>query len=138
MGYLIDTCIWIDVEQGKLSAADVASFTGREAVFLCPIILAELKFGAEISSTENLRQKRLAALAKLVKKPLLKIDEGTADIFGSVAASLKKSKRDHQYRIQDLWIAAIAIQYNLKLITHNQKDFKDIPGLEILAIPPTR
>ena len=49
MGFLIDTCIWIDVEQGVLAPADVASVTGDAQVFLSPVTLAELKFGAEIA-----------------------------------------------------------------------------------------
>ncbi|MHB1231493.1 MAG: PIN domain-containing protein [Burkholderiales bacterium] len=28
MGFLIDTCVWIDVEQGKLAPGDVAATTG--------------------------------------------------------------------------------------------------------------
>jgi hypothetical protein len=28
MGYLIDTCIWVDIERGALAPADVASFPG--------------------------------------------------------------------------------------------------------------
>ena len=33
MGFLIDTCVWIDVERGDLAPADVADFTGDEPVF---------------------------------------------------------------------------------------------------------
>ena len=45
MGFLIDTCIWIDVEQGRLGPADVAAFTGDAPVYLCPVTLAELRLG---------------------------------------------------------------------------------------------
>lgn len=50
MGFLIDTCVWIDVEQGKLAPADVAAVTGDEPVLLSPVTVAELEFGAEIAS----------------------------------------------------------------------------------------
>ena len=60
MGFLIDTCIWIDVEQGLLAPADVGSITGDEPVFLSPVTLAELKFGAEAAQDSGVRQKRLA------------------------------------------------------------------------------
>jgi hypothetical protein len=33
MGFLIDTCIWIDVEQGMLAPADVAAITGNAPVY---------------------------------------------------------------------------------------------------------
>ena len=32
MGFLIDTCIWIDVERGYVSPSDVALFTKSEPV----------------------------------------------------------------------------------------------------------
>ena len=40
MGYLIDTCIWIDVERGTLVPADIMSVTGNEHVFLSPVTIA--------------------------------------------------------------------------------------------------
>jgi predicted nucleic acid-binding protein len=40
MGFLIDTCIWIDVERGSISPADVARYTGAEPVYLSPVIIA--------------------------------------------------------------------------------------------------
>jgi predicted nucleic acid-binding protein len=42
MGFLIDTCIWIDVERGYVLPSDVASFTKNEPVYISPVILAEL------------------------------------------------------------------------------------------------
>lgn len=134
MGYLIDTCIWIDVERGALSPADVATTTKNEPVYLCAVTIAELKYGAQIAKPA-IRQKRLVALEKLKRKPCLKIDEITGDIFGDVAAALDKNGRGHRFRIQDLWMACLAIQHNLKLLTHNVKDFADIPGLDVVKMP---
>lgn len=134
MGFLIDTCIWVDVERGALAPADVASVTGKEPIYLSPVTIAELKFGAEIAKTPELRQKRLAALHRMQRKPLLRIDEVTADIFGSVAAALRTAGRGSpQHRVQDLWIASQAIQHHLRLLTHNVKDFSDIPGLDLVV-----
>jgi predicted nucleic acid-binding protein len=133
MGFLIDTCIWIDVERGTISPADVARFTREEPVFISPVILAELSFGAEMAKDERIRQKRLAALNLLRKKPFINIDENTGDIFGRLAASLHKQGLDHKYRIQDLWLASQAIQNNLKFLTRNEKDFLDIAGLDLIV-----
>ncbi len=93
MGFLIDTCIWIDVERGILSPADVTSVTGTSPVFISPITIAELKYGAEMSLSPDIRHKRLAALQRLKRKPLLRIDETTGDIFGGLAAHLKTTGR---------------------------------------------
>ena len=40
----------------------------------------------------------------------------------------------HRHRVQDLWIASQAIQHNLTLLTYNEKDFIDIPGLSLKVI----
>lgn len=133
MGFLIDTCIWIDVERGKLAPADVAVVTADEPIYISPVTLAELKFGAEMAKTSDLRQKRLAALARLKKKPVLWIDEVTGEIFGDLAAQIKKNGRQHIHRVQDLWLASQAIQHGFRFLTHNRKDFEDIPGLNLVV-----
>jgi hypothetical protein len=65
VGFLIDTCIWVEVERGRMAPSDVASFTGEEPVYLSPVTIAELRFGAEIAANPDLRQKRLAAVERL-------------------------------------------------------------------------
>jgi len=133
VGFLIDTCIWIDVERGAIAPADVAAITGDEPVFISPVTIAELKFGAENASMPDLRQKRLAALARMKRKPLLMIDETTGEIFGDLAFQIKKSGVSHKYRVQDLWLASQAIQHGCRFLTHNRKDFSDIPGLALVV-----
>ncbi|MDO9068527.1 MAG: type II toxin-antitoxin system VapC family toxin [Deltaproteobacteria bacterium] len=131
MGFLIDTCIWIDVEQGKLSPAEIVAVTGSEPVYLSPITIAELKFGAECAATPQIRQQRLAALARIRIKPVLRIDETTGEVFGSLAAQLKMSGKALRPRIQDIWLASQAIQHGFLLLTRNLRDFDDIPGLQL-------
>ena len=131
MGFLIDTSIWIDVERGALAPGDVAAVTGDEPVFLSPVTIAELKYGAENATTADLRQKRLAALARLRRKPLLVIDETTGEIFGELAFQVRKSGSRH--RVQDVWLASQAIQHGYRFLTHNRKDFADIPGLALVV-----
>lgn len=135
MGFLIDTCIWIDVERGAVAPRDVTRFAENEPVFISPVTLAELTYGIEICRDRAIRMKRAAALDRLKKKPLLVIDEVTGEIFGKLAAQLKTSGKDHRYRVQDLWPASQAIQNELKLLTRNQKDFADIPDLDLVVFP---
>ena len=42
MGYLIDTCIWIDVERGKISPADVSMITGNDPVYISHALILEI------------------------------------------------------------------------------------------------
>ena len=134
MGVLIDTCIWIDVEQGNLVPTDIIAVTGSEPVFLSPITIAEMKFGAECAVTPAIRQQRLAALARIRTKPVLRIDDTTGEIFGSLAAQLKLSGKSHRPRIQDIWLASQAIQHGFTLLTRNVRDFADIPGLQVVTV----
>jgi len=134
MGFLIDTCIWIDVEQGRLAPGDVASVTGDLPVFISPVTIAELKFGVEAATDIAIRQKRLAALHRLQKKPLLTIDGDTGDIFGGLAAAIREAGRMHRNRIQNLWLASQTIQHGYRLLTRNKRDFMDVPGLDLALI----
>jgi predicted nucleic acid-binding protein len=133
VGFLIDACAWIDVERGVLAPADVAAFTGDEPVYLSPVTIAELKFGAEAAADAHIRQRRLSALARLRRKPLLPIDGDTAEVFGRLAAQLKAQARRPRQRVQDLWLASQAIQHSYRLLTRNQADFADIPGLDLVV-----
>ena len=133
MGVIVDTCVWIDVERGSISPADVARYTGEEPVFISPVSIAELAYGAENAPTEPLRQKRLAALNRLKKKPTIVIDEETGAVFGSLAAQLRKKGRQTSFRAQDVWIASQAVQHGHRLLTRNPGDFVDIPGLDLVA-----
>lgn len=133
MGFLIDTCVWIDVERGALAPADVAVLTRQEPVYLSAVTLAELRFGAEIAADSGARQKRLAAVRRLERKPLLIIDAATGVIFGSLAAQIKAAGRQHRYRVQDLWLASQAVQHACRFLTRNPRDFEDIPGLDLVT-----
>jgi predicted nucleic acid-binding protein len=63
------------------------------------------------------------------------MDAETGLIFGALAAELDSAGRPSTHRIQDLWLAAVAVQHNLKVLTQNPKDFRGIPGLTVLSIP---
>jgi predicted nucleic acid-binding protein len=135
VGFLIDSCIWIDVEQGRLGPADVAAFTGDAPVYLSPVTLAELRLGIEMATDAGVRQKRLATYRRMKRKPLLPIDADTADVFGEIAGILARTgARSHRTRVQDLWLASQAIQHGLGLVTRNPADFAGIPGLDVVEV----
>lgn len=136
MGFLIDTCIWIDVEQGRLGPADIAQYTGSAPVFLSPVTLAEMRLGIELAPSPDIRQKRLATYRRMTRKPLLPIDADTADIFGELAA-LVSSGSARRKRSMDIWLASQAIQHGFGLVTRNEADFRGIPGLQLVLIART-
>lgn len=135
MGFLIDTCIWVDVEQGRIGPGDIAAVTGERPVYLSPVTLAELRLGAELAPDAGLRQKRLRTWRRMTRKPVIPIDAGTAEVFGELAACVARDgKPRHRTRVQDLWLASQAIQHGLEFVTRNPGDFRDVPGLDLRAV----
>jgi len=134
MGVILDTSIWVDVERGRLSPRDVASLTRDEPIYIVPPVIAELEYGVHRASDDGQKTRRASALARIRRKPCLNIDKDSAEIFGRISASLDAKGRPVKHRTHDLWIAAVAIQHNLSVLTRNRSDFEDIPGLKLLSI----
>lgn len=134
-GYLIDTGIWVEVERGRLSSADLASITGKSAVYISPVSIAELAQATELPPEEHVRQRRRATVQRLREKVILPIDGATGEIFGKLAFGLvQKGRGLPSHRVQDIWLAAQAIQHRLRLLTYNRKDFDDVPGLDVQVL----
>jgi predicted nucleic acid-binding protein len=134
MGFLIDSNLWVAVERGRISAADIHAITRQQPVYVSPVNVAELTHGAELVADDSLRQRALRMLKRLRRKPQLRITTETAEVFGRLASRLQKAGKSHGTRIQDLWLAAQCVQRDFTLLTENGKDFKDIPGLKLIVI----
>jgi predicted nucleic acid-binding protein len=134
VGFLIDTSLWIAIERGDLEPADIHALTHQAPIFLSPVNLAEFRYGIELLAEGPAKQNALRMLRKLRRKPLLRITGETGEVFGTLAAKLRQTRRGSDFRIQDLWLAAQAIQRGFKVLTANARDFKDIPGLDCIEV----
>ena len=134
MGFLIDTNLWIAVERGRISAADIHAITRQAPIYLSPVNVAEIRFGIDLMTDAKSRQRALAGLRRMRRKPLLRITGETADVFGALAAKLSRSGRGVEFRVQDLWLAAQAVQRGFTLVTTNAADFRDIPDLQLVVV----
>ena len=96
-----------------------------------PVTIAELRFGAEVARDPGVRQKRLAALRRLQRKPLLPLDGGTGDIFGSLAAAIRAAGGTIGivFRIYGSQVRRFSTAWDF--LTRNRRDFEDIPGLDL-------
>jgi hypothetical protein len=65
--------------------------------------------GIELVDDEGTRRKAMAAMRRLRRKPLLRIDYGTGEAFGALAAALRQQGRSEDFRVMDLWLAAQAV-----------------------------
>jgi len=134
VGVILDTSIWVDVERGRVTAAEVAALTKDEPVYLAPPVIAELQYGVERAPDAGSRNRRASALARIRRKPCLVLDAETGEIFGRIAADLDSRGKPSAHRTNDLWLAAVAVRHGMKLATGNGKDFAGIPGLDLLVL----
>ena len=123
MAFLIDTNIAIHARDGTDAVlAKLAEHDG--AVLLSALSLAELQRGLfKFPAYTALRQLRLEVLLRHI--PILPFDAAAAQAYGRIIAQCGWLKgRDY-----DRMIAAHAITSGSTLVTDNEADFRDIPGL---------
>ena len=134
MGFLIDTNLWIAIERGRLSAADIHAITQQAPIYLSPVNVAEIRFGIDLMTNARQKQRAMTMLRRMRRKPLLRITSEIGEVFGTIAAKLTQAGRGADFRIQDLWLASQAVQRDFTLLTANAKDFMDVPGLKFVVV----
>lgn len=125
MAYLIDTNIAIHARDGTEAVLEkLAQHDGE--VFLSALSLAELQRGLHRDRTLTaLRHARLEVLLRGI--PVLPFDASAAETYGRIIMLCGWSRgRDY-----DRMIAAHALSTASILVTDNESDFRDIPGLPI-------
>lgn len=120
-----DTNIFIDLMKGD--AAIAAKLESFAVVYLSPVTLAELYFGAYRSVNVAKHLKSVAIATQNTN--LLPIDASTAEQFVSIKLSLFAQGRPIPEN--DIWIAAAALQFQLPLYT-SDKHFSYINGLNLI------
>ena len=121
---LLDTNIISAWLKGETAIAD--KINQSLEVYIPIQVLGELYFGAQYSTQLELNLRNIQKLAD--NYTVLNADRETANIYGIIKASLKKKGRPIPEN--DIWIATIAQQYQLILITRD-KHFNEINSLEI-------
>jgi len=92
------------------------------------ITLAELLLGAKKSGRP---QENLEALNRRIPDFRLLIpDRGTADLWADVSLALRRKGRP--IPTNDIWIAALALQHGLPLLTRDAH-FREVEGLNVLG-----
>jgi predicted nucleic acid-binding protein len=134
MGMIFDTSIWIGLSEEQIAEEDASEAAGEQQVFLSVITLGELSFGVESAGDLAIRMHRRRALRTFEEMPVLDVTAQTASAFGMLAAFLKQTGRSPRTRVNDLWIAAQAIENDFALLTTNLKDFEGLPGLRVVGV----
>jgi predicted nucleic acid-binding protein len=138
VGVIFDTSIWVGLASAQLNRQAVVEATGDAPVFTSVITLGELAFGVQSCADPAKRALRAAYLRQVEARPVLDISRHTAAAFGVLSASMKQAGRSPRPRVNDLWIAAQAIEHNYLLLTSNSADFDNLPGLRLASLRPNR
>jgi hypothetical protein len=133
MGMIFDTSIWVGLATGQIAGQAVLDVSGDEQVWISAISLGELSFGVESCVDPAERMLRIRSLRALQQRPVLDVTSLTASAFGLLAAYMKQSGRSPRTRVNDLWIAAQAIENDYALLTGNRRDFEGLPGLRVVS-----
>jgi len=122
--FLLDTNIVIALFAGEPA---VQEHLGQaEEVFLPSIVLGELYFGAHKSGRVEENLARIDEFA--INSSILACDTDTAKEYGIIKNTLRMKGRPIPEN--DIWIAAIARQYGLTLVTRDAH-FDEIEGLSV-------
>ncbi|MFN6946263.1 MAG: type II toxin-antitoxin system VapC family toxin [Cytophagaceae bacterium] len=122
--FLLDTNIVIGLFANE--QAIINNIMSSETIFIPTIVIGELYYGAEQSSKKNENIKKIDEFAS--NSFVLECSTETAKQYGSVKCKLKL--KGTPIPENDIWIAAMAIQNDLTLITRD-KHFNHVEGLYI-------
>lgn len=104
------------------------ALTDAKSTFMSIFVLGELYAGFKGGTREKENRNILGTFLKKSSVITLNTSIETAELFGVVKDSLKKAGRP--IPINDVWIAAHALEYGAVLVTRN-KHFLNITGLRL-------
>ena len=127
MRYMLDTniCIYITKRHPPQVLMRLTALT-QGSVVMSVVTYAELRAGLEIQSANRAQDERALALLTM-RIPVLPFTETDAERFGVLRAAVRDRSRDAMDRL----IAAHAVSAGVTLVTNNEADFRDYPGLVI-------
>ena len=127
MRYMLDTniCVYLMKAHPPEVLARLQQLDHGDAV-MSIITYAELRVGLEgLGPTRAQNERALHLLTRDIL--VLPFDEAAAERYGVLRAAVRDRRRDALDRL----IAAHAASLGLTLITNNEADFRDYPGLNV-------
>ncbi len=97
-----------------------------EQIFVPVIVLGELHYGARKSARTGENLRRLEAFIE--SSNIVPCDEAVARVYGATRDALRRKGRPIPEN--DIWIAAIAIQHDLVLVSRDSH-FEHVEGLRL-------
>jgi len=126
LAYLLDTSVAIQLRDGDRTFRSLLT-TVDEIPSISAITRVELEGG--VYANAALADKRRKAIDALLRQfIILDFTNEIAEVYGTIIERAGFSRR----KIADRMIAATALAHGLALVTLNGRDFRDVPGLELV------
>lgn len=125
----LDTNVYSGFKRGVPAA--VSALQAAREIHIPLIVLAELLAGFAAGTRDEANRQELARFMASPRVSVLNPDQGTARHYADISAALRANGAP--IPTNDLWIAAIARQHRLSLLTFDSH-FAAVPGLA-LTIP---
>ena len=122
--FLLDTNIIVAWLKGDTTIA--GKIDKAKEIHIPVIVLGELYYGALYSTQVEKNIQQIKNI--IVIYNILMIDEETTIAYGNIKAALRKKGKPIPEN--DIWIAALAMRYELILITRD-KHFKEIESIKV-------
>ncbi|WP_338876170.1 type II toxin-antitoxin system VapC family toxin [Mycetohabitans endofungorum] len=124
--FMLDTnmCIYLMKNQPEEVAKRFAQCYVGDVV-MSAITYAELEYGVVVSANRTRERRNLASLIEDI--PVAPFDAAAATAYGPVRKATSERKKD----ALDKLIAAHAIALDVILVTNNERDFANYPGIRL-------
>jgi tRNA(fMet)-specific endonuclease VapC len=128
MRYLLDTNACVDYLNGRFpSVTERIQRSSPQDLCISSIVVAELRYGADHSSSRYRNHRRLDMLTAEIA--CVDFDLQAASTYGKVRADLEA--KGSPIGPNDMLIAAHALALGVVLVTDNRREFERVEGLEI-------
>lgn len=130
MGLIIDTSVIIAAEKQKI---DFSRWQEYDSAYISSITITELLTGVYRAKESKVRVKRSAFVEHIINSiASIAFGEEEARVYAQVLDDLYQ--KNLTIGAHDLIIGATAIASGYPVLTINVKDFRRIPGVEILEL----
>jgi tRNA(fMet)-specific endonuclease VapC len=128
MKWMLDTNICIDIiKERPPSVLDRFKRHAVGEIGISVVTLAELEYGVSASSRPARNREALDQFVSPLE--VAPFDRDATAAYGRLRAALEK--KGQMIGSMDLLIAAHAVSLDVRLVTHNSREFGRVPGLKI-------
>lgn len=126
---VVDTDVFSFLTKDDSRAAFYLPYLDAKRLCVCFQTVAELRLWSIMRRWGPGQHE--AIKSRLERFVVLPYDEGMAQHWANITAHRRRLGRPIE--CGDAWIAASALRHNATLITHNAKDYEDIPALHFIS-----